>query len=145
MLVDGLEAAAESQRAAEAKAARKIARLEKKKERSPRGARSCELPGKKICGSRRNVQKRNRGIKRTRGAPKRFFSGKKQRMCRAEARMRKELADRGVRVSAAWSVREMSRELARLETRRARSSAAVSRATDARRTRAEKAARAAVP
>jgi hypothetical protein len=59
--------------------------------------------------------------------------------------MRKELADRGVRVSAAWSVREMARELARLETRRARSSEAVARATHARRTRAEKAARAAVP
>lgn len=45
---------------------------------------------------------------------------KQTRMCRAEARMRKELADRGVRVSAAWSVREMARELARLETRRDR-------------------------
>ena len=52
--------------------------------------------------------------------------------------MRKELADRGVRVSAAWSVREMARELARLETRHARRDESVARAATVRRARAEK-------
>jgi hypothetical protein len=52
--------------------------------------------------------------------------------------MRKELADRGVRVSAAWSAREMARELARLATRAARRDGSVARAATVRRARVEK-------
>lgn len=65
-------------------------------------------------------------------------SPKGKNMCRAEARMRKELADRGVRVSAAWSAREMARELARLATRAARREGSVARAATVRRARVEK-------
>ena len=59
-------------------------------------------------------------------------------MCRVEQRMRKELADRGLRVSAAWSKIEMTRELARLATRAERVATGLSRATESRRKRAEK-------
>ena len=59
-------------------------------------------------------------------------------MCRVEQRMRKELADRGQRVSAAWSKIEMTRELARLATRAERRDGSLARATESRRKRAEK-------
>ena len=55
--------------------------------------------------------------------------------------MRKELADRGLRVSAAWSRIEMTRELARLATRVERRDGSLARATESRQKRAEKAAR----
>ena len=55
--------------------------------------------------------------------------------------MRKELADRGQRVSAAWSKIEMTRELARLATRAKRRDGSLAREREARQKRAEKTAR----
>ena len=59
-------------------------------------------------------------------------------MCRVEQRMRKELADRGQRVSPAWSKIEMTRELARLATRAKRRDGSLARERESRRKRAEK-------
>ncbi len=55
--------------------------------------------------------------------------------------MRKELADRGLRVSAAWSRVEMTRELSRLATRAERRDGSLAREKTARQKRAEKTAR----
>ena len=78
LLVDGLEAAAESKRAAEGKAAREIARLEKR-EKGARGVRdpvSLCPRGKKE--KRRNVQKAEPGDKKGRlRAPETGFFKKK--------------------------------------------------------------------
>jgi hypothetical protein len=52
--------------------------------------------------------------------------------------MRKELADRGLRVSAAWSRVEMTRELYRLATRAERRDGSLAREKTARQKRAEK-------
>ncbi len=60
-------------------------------------------------------------------------------MGRTEARVRKELADRGIRVSEAWSRGELEDELARAATRESRRVCDVRRAVSERRGRLEKA------
>jgi hypothetical protein len=70
-------------------------------------------------------------------APKR--NSQKSRMGRTEARMRKELADRGIRVSEAWSRGDLEDELARAAARESRRVGDVRRAVSERRGRQEKA------
>jgi hypothetical protein len=59
-------------------------------------------------------------------------------MGRTEARMRKELADRGLRVSAAWSRDQLEAALARMACRAERHAGDVCRETCARRGRMAK-------
>ena len=63
----------------------------------------------------------------------------KSRMGRTEARMRKELADRGIRVSEAWSRGDLEDAVARAATRESRRVGDVRRAVSERRGRQEKA------
>jgi hypothetical protein len=60
-------------------------------------------------------------------------------MGRTEARMRKELADRGIRVSEAWSRGDLEDAVARAATRESRRVGDVRRAVLERRGRLEKA------
>lgn len=57
---------------------------------------------------------------------------------RTEARLRKELADRGLRVSAAWSRGQLEAALARMASRAERHAGDLGRAASARSGRAEK-------
>ncbi len=71
-----------------------------------------------------------------RSAPKR--NSQKNRMGRTEARMRKELADRGIRVSEAWSRGDLEDAVARAAKRESRRVCDMRRAVSERRGRLEK-------